>query len=715
MLACGKERRAAPAGHSEEADRAQAAAGMQAGAHGREPGTMQAIRRQIARHLSARLLLRLGLLLVVSTAVFLVAFFWLYHAQLRQERAFASRQVSMLFEAALENAMIKRDLSGLRRILRRFGRQPDVHGVMLANPKGEIRFASHARLLRRPVVRRELAACRPACDGGWPPRAEYARFFEDPLVGPVLRTVKPIRNRPVCTPCHGPLARHPVNGVLIADFDARAIRQQAALGAAGLAGAGALVTALVLAAAWRFVHVDVLVPVHRLAAAAERLARGDLSARVPVTGEDELGRLAAAFNRMAERLQALVERLRAHDAYLQALIDTVPDGIRVIGPDRRIRLANRAYREQIAGSTGQDDGAGEDGTTPTLPDPVGQPCHLSAHGRTEPCPHSLVTCPLEAFREGGGEPLRLMHAHVRADGRRFPVEIVAAPLREPDGGIAVVEAIRDLSRQMDITQEQRLAELGQLATGVAHEIHNPLASVRLGLQALQRALARGCPPAEIEAYLEKVDAAVDQCIDVTGRMLRLSLPPSDRPELVDLAEVARDTMALLRFEAERQGVDMQVKAPDPVRILGHESEMRMLLLNLVQNAFHAMPQGGRLEVTVRRRGDQAELIVSDTGVGMEAEVRRHIFDPFFSRRADGRRGTGLGLTICRSIVERHEGRIEVESAPGQGTAFVIHLPLAERRLARDDHAPMPEHTAPASEKEKEAPARMPMAKEEAGS
>ena len=655
---------------------------------------MQAIRRQIARHLSARLLLRLSVLLTVSTAVFLVAFFWLYHAQLRQERAFASRQVSMLFQAALENAMIKRDLSGLRAILRRFGRQPDVHAVMLTNPQGQVRFASHARLLRRPVVRRELKACGKACGGTWPPREAYARLFDDPLRGPVLRTVKPIRNRPVCTPCHGPVARHPVNGVLIADFDARTIRQQAMLGAAGMAGAGALVTALVLAAAWRFVHVDVLAPVHRLAAAAERLAQGDLKARVPVTGEDELGRLAAAFNRMAERLERLVEQLKAHDAYLQALIDAVPDGIRVIGPDRRIWLANRAYREQLdghaAGKGGRD--RGEEASAP--PDPVGQLCHVSAHGRKDPCPHSLVTCPLEALKDGHGQPLRLLHAHVRADGRRFPVEIVAAPLREPDGGIAVVEAIRDLSRQMDITQEQRLAELGQLATGVAHEIHNPLASVRLGLQALQRALEQGRPVPELRSYLEKVDAAVDQCIDVTGRMLRLSLPPSERPELVDLAEVARDTLALLRFEAERQGVEMVIDAPAPVRILGRESEMRMLLLNLVQNAFHAMPQGGRLEVAVRRRGDEAEIVVADTGVGMTEDVRRHIFEPFFSRRADGHRGTGLGLTICRSIVQRHEGTIEVASLPGEGTTFVIRLPLAERHLCRP--APPP-RTAEAPE------------------
>ena len=619
--------------------------------------------QRLKESVGGRLLLLLAVLLGVSSAVFLALFIRLYQNQLAEERRAASHQLSMLFQAALENAMIKRDLPGLRDILRRLGRQPEVRQVMLVNPQGVVRFASHRRLLEKRMDAEELAFCKKdACPLGWPPRKTYTRLFETGN-GTVLRTVKPIRNKRICQACHGPLTKHPINGVLIADFDASALKTQALIGAAGLAGAGALVMIVTLLAAWWFIHGQVLSPLQALADAATRLAGGDFSARAPVRGDDELGRLARSFNMMAEKVEKLIHRLSAHDAFLQALIDAVPEGIRVIGPDYRVRMVNRAYRAQHPETEGST--------------PLSDPCYV-AHGETEPCAHSLVTCPLEVFRNGRGEPLRLLHTHIGPDGEPLPVEIVAAPLVDANTGEPlVVEAIRDLSKQIDITQEQRLAELGQLAAGISHEIHNPLASVRLGLSAMLRAMERGRPPAEVKGYLERVETAVDSCIAVTDRLLRISMPPSEKPQLVDLATVADDVLSLLRFEAEKRGVTLHRRLK-PGRILGHESDMRMLLINLVQNAFHAMPEGGALTVRTGTEGDEALLDVIDTGCGMDAETRKFIFHPFFSRRADGKHGTGLGLTICRAIVERHGGRIEVFSSPGKGARFLVRFPLPRR-------------------------------------
>ena len=623
--------------------------------------------RRLKTRLSARLLMLLAGLLAVSSALFLALFIRLYQQQLAQERQQASRQLSMLFQAALENAMIKRDLPGLRDILRRLGRQPEVRQVMLVNPAGVVRFASHNALLQKPLAREELPFCGASCSTGWPPRKPYTRLFD---IGDesILRTVKPIYNKRICQPCHGSMIEHPINGVLVADFNASSLRHNALLGAAGLAGAGALVMMLTLLGAWWFLQRQVVSPVNALAAAAQRLADGDLSARVPVQGEDELGRLARTFNAMAERLEGLVQRLSAHEAYLQSLIDAVPEGIRVIGPDHRVRMVNRAYRAQHPHAQG---------------DPLAEPCYV-AHGRDEPCPHTLVTCPLELFRNGKGEPARLMHTHIGPDGKPLPVEIVAAPLTDPNSGEPlVVEAMRDLAQQIDITQEQRLAELGQLATGIAHEIHNPLGSVRLGLSAMLRAINAGRDLMEVLEYLQRVDEAVDQCIAVTDRMLRISMPPSDKPALVDLAQVTEDVASLLNFEAEKQNVRM-VKELAPARVLAHESDLRMLVLNLVQNAFHAMPEGGTLTLCTMEKDDEAILEVADTGRGMDEETRQRIFHPFFSRRADGVRGTGLGLTICKAVAERHGGSITVESTPGQGTHFIVRFPTAARRLRNDE-------------------------------
>ena len=622
---------------------------------------MTPLKKWLSTSLGARLLAMLAGFLIVSSLVFLAAFAWFYRDQLARERLAASAQVSMLFQASLENAMVKRDLPGLREILRRLGRQPSVHRVMLANPKGEIRFASKSALLKQPVVARELAGCGARCSGRWPPKRPYTRFYDDPALGSVLRTVKPIYNKPVCTPCHGPLKTHPVNGVLIADFDARNLQASALAGAAGMAGAGALVMIVTLLSAWMFLRRYVLAPVEALKEASGRLAAGDFSARARVDSGDELGRLAADFNVMAGKLKNMVDRLRAHDAFLQALIDAAPDGIRVIGPDYRIRLANRAYCRQA-------------GCDPASL--AGSFCY-AAHGRDEPCPDTLVGCPIESLKREPG-PIKVMHTHTSASGEKLPVEIIAATLRdEATGETLVVEAIRDLQSQISITQEQRMAEMGQLATGVAHEIHNPLASVRLGLQAMARAAERGRPREEIFAYLSQVDEAVDQCISVTGKLLRLSMPPAGHVQIVDVAEIVTDVTSLLRFEAERQNVRITLDLKPDLRVLATDGEMRMIVLNLVQNAFHAMPDGGELAISQRRRGDMVELAFADTGVGMSAETIARIFDPFFSRRADSAEGTGLGLTICRAIAERYGGSIRVESEEGQGAVFTVAMPSAD--------------------------------------
>ena len=111
--------------------------------------------------------------------------------------------------------------------------------------------------------------------------------------------------------------------------------------------------------------------------------------------------------------------------------------------------------------------------------------------------------------------------------------------------------------------------------------------------------------------------------------------------------------------------------------MGAASELRMIVFNLVQNAFHAMPNGGRLQVVCRADGEWAQMIFQDTGVGVRPDDIQHIFEPFFSRRADGVKGTGLGLSICRSIVDRYGGRISVDKPTGSGARFVVELANAD--------------------------------------
>jgi signal transduction histidine kinase len=138
---------------------------------------------------------------------------------------------------------------------------------------------------------------------------------------------------------------------------------------------------------------------------------------------------------------------------------------------------------------------------------------------------------------------------------------------------------------------------------------------------------------------------------------------------------------LLEFDAQSRNIRQQIDVcAARLRVLADEAEIRMIFLNLVQNAHHAMPDGGTLVARISEADGQALVEIADTGIGMDSEHVARIFDPFFSRRADGVAGTGLGLTIVKNFVERMAGEIRVESTPGRGTRFLIRLPLAENAL-----------------------------------
>jgi signal transduction histidine kinase len=588
--------------------------------------------------------------LLISSLVFLVMFVRLYSEQLEAERISAAAEVNRLLQISLENAMLKRDLEGLKKILDRLAEQPSILRTMITNPGGEVRFSSDPTRLGTHLTSADSLPAEP-----------FSAFRQGPGGERILRSVNPVRNKPSCQECHGAAQTNPINGVLYVDYDGAPILWKARNTTLLLMGSGAVIVLINIAGGWWFLRRVVIQPVSHLSAVSRRLKGGELDARVKVSGRDELATLGTHFNQMAAALQVKIRDLAEKEQFLQQLVNAIPDGIRVIDADYRVILCNSTYRAQL--------GLEGEGATPDA-------CYAAAHGRDTPCPTTLLRCPLREVTETG-EPLRVVHEHHRLDGGRLHVEIYAAPLRITRDGktrTLVVESVRDLDQQIKFSHEQKLSELGRLAAGVAHEIHNPLASVRLALHAAKHA----ADPEQLAGHLATVDQQIDQCIHVTERLLRLSVPPAEDKELVAVDVVVNDTLRLLQWEAENLGVAMGVSADEPpLRVMASDSELRMVALNLAQNALHAMPRGGRLDVSCRRRDGQIELAFSDTGVGIRPEDRLQIFEPFFSRRADGVRGTGLGLSITKALLEKHGGSITVESAPGRGSRFAVRLEDAD--------------------------------------
>ncbi len=613
------------------------------------------------RYLSHRLLR--GVLLAAGSASLVLGllFLGLYRGQLINERAEVSMQLNRMLQVTWENAMLKRDVDGLRDIVSKLGGLNGIRDVVILAPSGEVRFASDPNNLGRLLP--ELV---PPTGVGNP----LTRFETSDRGKEVMRSINPVPNRTACIPCHGPVAAKPINGVLVVDYDAAPIRNSAMRSAILLMLAGTAVIALTLVTLWLLLRRHVIAPLAGLDAATRALAAGDLTVRAQVADNDEIGRAASSFNSMAQQLSAHIACAEAQQQFLQTLLDGLPDGVRLIRvADKKVVLANHTFCQQV----GQP-----------AESILKQQCFAHGYGRSEPCISTLTVCPLAQLHDVGSH-LKASHYLKRPDGNMLHAEIHAVLVELDDGRGReryIVESIRDAGQISQISHEQRLSELGLLAAGIAHEIHNPLGSVRLGVQGLVRELHAGrITQDQIVEYMELIDQEIDKCIVVTRRMLLLSRPPVSSLQLVVVNEALSDTLKLLEFDAHTHHITQKLEIPDqPLRLLTDEADIRMIFLNLIQNAHHAMPTGGTLLARLFSSEGHAIIEITDSGTGIPAEILPHIFDPFFSRRADGVTGTGLGLTIVRNFVERMGGSIRVDSTVGHGTLFRIRLPLAETTM-----------------------------------
>lgn len=222
----------------------------------------------------------------------------------------------------------------------------------------------------------------------------------------------------------------------------------------------------------------------------------------------------------------------------------------------------------------------------------------------------------------------------------------------------------------ELLKQERLALLGEMAAIVAHEIRNPLTSVKGFAQRIKR---KSPDQETVGRYAEIIMEEVDRLDAVIADVLDFARRAAPRWQEVDLGEVIRQTIDLLGAGLGRPEVVLSVEtAPDLPRLKGDPAQLKQVLLNICQNALQAMPEGGALGIEATCKEGAVRVSIQDTGRGIPPEVRPKIFHPFFTTRTHG---TGLGLALAQHIVEDHGGRITVESEVGQGTTFTIELPV----------------------------------------
>ncbi|HEX5044865.1 MAG TPA: ATP-binding protein [Candidatus Polarisedimenticolaceae bacterium] len=404
-----------------------------------------------------------------------------------------------------------------------------------------------------------------------------------------------------------------------------------------------------LAAAVSPLARNVARPVRLLVDATARIAAGDYGARLSTGSRDELAGLVNGFNAMAAALAAQRGDLERRRDYMEALLRHATTG--VLSTDARGRLVtvNPAARSLLDGSQG--------------PPRTGDILADAVAGDPELAP----LAPALRRRAGTGDP---EDVDLLRGGRAQRVRVVQVDLPDPDGGppgaLLLLEDVTDLMRS------NQLAAWAEMARAIAHEIKNPLTPIQLSTEHLERVLRdrRLLPSPEIESCLQTVFKQVRALREIASEFSAYAKLPDLAPRPTDPGEFLREVVAPYRA-AHPPGVAIEEDYAAAGTAAVDARVLARAVVNLIENALQAMPQGGRLRLAVRRRDGEVLLSVSDTGPGLDPRVRARLFTPYFSTKSSG---TGLGLAIVRRAVEAHGGHVEVSSAPGSGTTFTIHLP-----------------------------------------
>ncbi|HHW06462.1 MAG TPA: HAMP domain-containing protein [Clostridia bacterium] len=240
-----------------------------------------------------------------------------------------------------------------------------------------------------------------------------------------------------------------------------------------------------------------------------------------------------------------------------------------------------------------------------------------------------------------------------------------------------------LRRQQEeaLWQAEKLSSLGLLASGVAHEVNNPLGIMLAHAQDLKERLPEEgqalMESGELEEYLDTIIRQTKRCKEITGSLLSFAGYRQGGRVEVELGEALAATLKLLEFRLRKQGIQLGLSLPAGLpRVMVQKGELQQVFLNILTNAMDAMPHGGRLSIEGTVAGGELVLAVADEGVGIKEEDLRSVFDPFYTTKAPGQ-GTGLGLPISYSIMQRLGGKIRVESTFGRGTTVYLHFPLPE--------------------------------------
>jgi PAS domain S-box-containing protein len=350
----------------------------------------------------------------------------------------------------------------------------------------------------------------------------------------------------------------------------------------------------------------------------------------------------------------LEKRIRQSKRNLEAIFDGIRDRLSIQAPDYRILRVNRAVIENYQ---------------TTFEKLINQKCHEAYFQRSQPCER----CPVSVTIETKQPATSVM----KSSEDNTTLQVFSYPILDEKGNLlSAIEYTKDITEeqglQEQLIQSEKLAGIGILASGVAHEINNPLS----GIIGMAEIALEEEDPTKNESYLKDILSCAQRISGIVSALRSYSrAAKKGELDLVNLNEVLEETLKMVRLVAQKTPVEVIKNFQPTEKIQANIGEIQQVFTNLITNAFHAMDgKGGKLILSTRSVGDWVEVKVSDDGMGIPQKYLNQIFDPFFTTKKPGE-GTGLGLNIVYRIVTKYEGKIDVESRDQIGTTFTIKFPI----------------------------------------
>src|SRR6266404_2618721 len=418
----------------------------------------------------------------------------------------------------------------------------------------------------------------------------------------------------------------------------------------------ALVISTVLAAV---VSRATLAPLSDISAQLDRISAGQYDAPSAEAkgfagGSDELGQVSRKITRVGQQLRGVHEIFSTLRENMDSVMAGLEDGLLLFTRDARAVMVSPAAEKFLGAPGGHFLGRRVNEIFPE-----GHPLHQVLHVEGDELSEIAAETDLETVE--GTRRVGVSVQAIQENGERMGALVT---LRDLD-------SIESINTQFQVSE--RLAALGRITAGVAHEVKNPLNSMRLWLENLKESLPPE-PDSGSQQAVQVLDKEIDRLDAVVKRFLDFTRPMDIRLEPTQLAELLREVLEFAQPQLEKSRIQLAQLLPiDVPEVYVDRALLKQAVLNLVLNAVEAMPTGGQLRMMLSRRGEMAEITVGDTGRGIPLENRQKIFQLFFTTRPGG---SGIGLASTFRIVQLHNGSIDFTSEVGRGTTFRIELPLA---------------------------------------